>query len=74
MRKTSSWVVFLRIFSRDPHDGSGNLVNPVLPADISRYESMRAMNEPIMILFCFSPFIVAFAAVVVFDLVDGGLE
>ncbi len=53
---------------------SGYLVNLVLPADISRYGGMRAMNDPIMNLFYLYPFVVAFAAATVFDLVKGCLN
>jgi len=53
---------------------SGHLANLVLPADISQYGGMRAVNDPIMTLFYLYPFVVAFAAATVFDLVKGCLN
>jgi hypothetical protein len=53
---------------------SGFLVNLVLPADISQYGGMRAMNNPIMALFYLYPFVVAFAAATVFDIVNSCLD
>jgi hypothetical protein len=53
---------------------SGYLVNLVLTADISQYGGMREMNDPIMTLFYFYPFVIAFAAAVVFDIVKGCLD
>ncbi len=53
---------------------SGFLVNMVLPADMSQYGGMRAMDDPIMSLFYLYPFVVAFAAAVVFDFIRGCLK
>jgi hypothetical protein len=53
---------------------SGYLVNMVMPADISQYGGMRAMNDPIMNLFYLYPFVIAFAAAVVFDCVRDSLK
>ncbi len=53
---------------------SGYLVNLVLPADISRYGGMRAMNDPIMNLFYLYPFVIAFAAAIVFNCISGCLK
>jgi hypothetical protein len=53
---------------------SGYLVNQVLPADISQYGGMRAMNDPIMTLFYLYPFVVACAAAIIFDIVKGCLD
>lgn len=53
---------------------SGFLVNMVLPADISQYGGMRAMDDPVMSLFYLYPFVVAFAAAVVFDCIRGCLK
>jgi hypothetical protein len=53
---------------------SGYLVNLVLPADISWYRGMRAMNDPIMNLFCLYPFVIAFAAAIVFNRINGCLN
>ena len=41
----------------------------VIPADISTYGGMRSADDPVMILFFFYPFVVAFAAVILFDVV-----
>ena len=43
------------------------MVNMVIPADISRYGGMRVADDPVMILFFFYPFVVAFAAAIIFD-------
>jgi hypothetical protein len=48
---------------------SGYLVNLVMPTEISQYGGMRAMSDPIMNLFYLYPFVVAFAAAIVFDCV-----
>jgi len=53
---------------------SGFLVNMVMPADMSQYEGMRAMDDPVMTLFYLYPFVVAFAAAGVFDCVKGCLK
>jgi hypothetical protein len=53
---------------------SGYLITLVLPADISRYGGMRAMGDPVMTLFYLYPFVVAFAAAILFDLVKGCLD
>ncbi len=52
----------------------GYLVNLVLPADIRQYGGIRTMNYPVMILFYLSPFIIAFAVAIIFDLVKGCLD
>jgi hypothetical protein len=46
---------------------SGFIVNLFLPANMSQYGGMRAMTDPIMNLFYFYPFVIAFAAAIVFD-------
>jgi len=53
---------------------SGYLVNLVLPTDISQYGGMREMNDPVMNLFYFYPFVIAFAAAVVFDTIRDCLK
>ena len=45
------------------------MVNVIIPADISMYGGMTATDDPVMILFFFYPFIVAFAAAILFDVV-----
>jgi hypothetical protein len=45
------------------------LVNVVIPTDMSRYAGMRGSDDPVMILFFFYPFVVAFAAAILFDIV-----
>jgi hypothetical protein len=52
---------------------SGYLVNLVMPTDMSQYGGMRAVNDPLMNFFYFYPFVIAFAAAVVFDFVKGCL-
>jgi hypothetical protein len=49
------------------------IVNMIIPYDIMKFGGMRAMNDPIMILFFFYPFVVAFALAIVFDMVKGAL-
>jgi hypothetical protein len=46
------------------------MMNLIIPVDLSSYGGMRAMDDPIMLLFFFYPFIVAFAAAIVFDTVE----
>ena len=53
---------------------SGFLVNMVLPADISKYGGMRAMDDPMMTLFYLYPFVIAFAAAILFDCVRDCLK
>lgn len=53
---------------------SGFLVNMVLPADISQYGGMRAMDDPVMNLFYLYPFVIAFAAAILFDCVRDCLK
>ena len=43
------------------------LVKAVIPADMSRYCGMRESDHPVMILFFFCPFVVAFTAAILFD-------
>jgi hypothetical protein len=45
------------------------LVNVIIPTDLSRYGGMRGSDDPVMILFFFYPFVVAFAAAILFDTV-----
>ena len=45
----------------------------VAPYDISKLGGMRAMDDPIMILFFFYPFVFAFAAAGMFDIINGSL-
>jgi hypothetical protein len=52
---------------------SGFLVNIVLPTDISQYGGMRAMDDPIMMLFYLYPFVIACAAAIIFDIINGCL-
>lgn len=53
---------------------SGYLVNLVMPADISQYGGMRSMSDPVMNLFYLYPFVIAFAAGIVFDLIQDCLK
>jgi hypothetical protein len=53
---------------------SGYLVNLVIPTDISLYEGMRAVNDPVMNLFYLYPFVIACAAAIIFDIVNGCLH
>ena len=50
------------------------MVNMVIPADMSQYGGMRATDDPVMIPFFFYPFVVAFAATIIFDVVKDSLE
>lgn len=42
------------------------LVNMFIPTDMSRYGGMRISDDPVIILFFFYPFVVAFAAAILF--------
>jgi hypothetical protein len=46
----------------------------IAPYDIAKLGGMRAMDDPIMIMFFFYPFVLAFAAAGVFDIVQGSLS
>jgi hypothetical protein len=50
------------------------VMNTVIPADLSTYGGMRAADDPVMTLFFFYPFIVAFAAAFIFDVVKDCLK
>lgn len=50
------------------------IMNTIVPMDISSYGGMREMDDPIMLLFFFYPFVVAFAAAIVFDMVKDSLK
>ncbi|NMB78801.1 MAG: hypothetical protein GYA23_06865 [Methanomicrobiales archaeon] len=53
---------------------TGFLINMVMPADISKYAGMRAADDPLMMLFFLYPFVVAFAAAVLFDCMHDSLK
>lgn len=59
-------LILLMIFS--------TLSAVVAPYDIAKLGGMRAMDDPIMVLFFFYPFVLAFAAAGVFDVVKGSLS
>ncbi len=50
------------------------IMNAIVPMNISAYGGMRAMDDPIMLLFFFYPFVVAFAAAIAFDMVKESLK
>ncbi|MCX6684854.1 MAG: hypothetical protein NTZ37_09040 [Methanoregula sp.] len=50
------------------------MVNMVIPSDLSKYGGMRSEEDPVMMLFFFYPFVVAFAAAIIFDVVKGFLK
>jgi hypothetical protein len=50
------------------------MANMIIPADISKYGSMRAADNPVMTLFFFYPFVVAFAAAIIFGVVKDSLK
>jgi hypothetical protein len=49
-------------------------MNVIIPTDTGSYGGMRAMNDPVMLLFFFYPFVVAIAAAIVFDTVKDALK
>jgi len=54
--------------------GLNSLIGMVVPYDISTFGGMRAMDDPVMLLFFLYPFVVSFAAAVVFDTVRNALQ
>jgi hypothetical protein len=46
----------------------------IAPFDIFAIGGMRAMNDPIMLLYYISPFVLSFATAAVFDVVHGALK
>ncbi|MEN6610878.1 MAG: hypothetical protein ABFC24_08540 [Methanoregulaceae archaeon] len=54
--------------------GLNSLIGMVVPYDISAFGGMRAMDDPVMLLFFLYPFVVSFAAAVVFDTVRNALQ
>lgn len=54
--------------------GLNSLIGMVVPYDISTFGGMRAMDDPVMLLFFLYPFVVSFAAAVVFDTVRHALQ
>jgi hypothetical protein len=50
------------------------IVNRVIPSVLSKYGAMRSAEDPVMMLFFFYPFVVAFAAPIIFDVVKGCLK
>jgi len=49
------------------------IMNQIIPYDITRFEGMRPMEDPVMTLFYFYPFVLALGAAGVFDLVHPAL-
>ena len=50
------------------------MVNRIMPVDLCSYGGMRAMDNPLMLLFFFSSFVVVFAAATVFYRVKDSLK
>jgi len=61
-------VLFVLLF------GTSLLMNTFVSYGISGFGGMRAMNDPVMLLFFFYPFVVAFAQAFVFDLAKDSLK
>jgi hypothetical protein len=56
-------VLFVLLF------GLNIIMNLVIPYDITKFNGMRSMNDPVMMLFFVYPFVLAFAAAYVFDII-----
>ena len=47
----------------------GEIANAIAPYDIATLGGMRAMNDPVMGLFFLYPFVLAFVAAILFDII-----
>jgi hypothetical protein len=65
---TGGAILFILFFSFNM------IMNMVIPYDITKFGGMRAMNDPVMLLFFLYPFVVAFAQAVLFDSVQDSLK
>lgn len=61
-------VLFIVLF------GCSYIANLVAPYDIFALGGMRAMNDPIGVLFFAYPFVISFAGAIVFDMVKDALK
>jgi len=46
------------------------IMNQIIPYDIAQFPGMRPMEDPVMLLFFAYPFVVAFAAAYLFDILS----
>ena len=52
----------------------GKIAGFLAPFDMTTLGGMRAMNDPVMSLFFFYPFVIAFAAAILFDIIKDSLK
>ncbi len=52
----------------------GEIANAIAPYDIATLGGMRAMNDPVMGLFFLYPFVLAFVAAILFDIIKDSLR
>jgi hypothetical protein len=52
----------------------GSIATVIAPYDISKLGGMRAIDDPVMVLFYLYPFVLSFVAAVLFDLVKDSLK
>jgi len=50
--------------------GLNVIMNQIIPYDIAQFPGMRPMEDPVMLLFFAYPFVVAFAAAYLFDILS----
>jgi hypothetical protein len=53
--------------------GLNVIMNQLISYDIAKFNGMRPMDDPVMLLFFVYPFVVAFAAAYVFDIIHPAL-
>ncbi|GAB6286748.1 MAG: hypothetical protein STSR0009_29510 [Methanoregula sp.] len=52
----------------------GKIAGVIAPFDVTTLGGMRAVNDPVMSLFFFYPFVVSFAAAILFDVMKDSLK
>jgi len=64
---TGGTLLFILLF------GLNVIMNQLIAYDIAKFNGMRPMDDPVMMLFFIYPFVLAFAAAYVFDIVHPAL-
>ena len=52
----------------------GKIANAISPYDMASLPGMRTMQDPLMLLFFLYPFVLAFIAAILFDMIRGSLH
>jgi hypothetical protein len=65
---TGGTLLFILLF------GLNMIMNKLIAYDISKFNGMRPMDDPVMMLFFVYPFVIAFAAAYVYDAVHPALQ